>query len=79
MLVNWHFSGHVGVRLSISCCDMLVIIFRPLRKPDLISVVGQISKQYLVYPVGLGYYDCFVELSAKFLIKLVSNDLKLMT
>lgn len=78
MLVNWHFSGHVGVRLSISCCDMLVIIFRPLRKPDLISAVGQISKQYPVYPAGFGCCDCFVELSAKFLLELVSSDLKLM-
>lgn len=52
---------------------MLVIIFRPLRNPDLISVVGQISKQYLV---GFGHYHCFVELSAKFLVKLVSKDLR---
>lgn len=34
----------------VSCCDMLVIIFRPLRKPDLISAVGRKLK---LYPVGL--------------------------
>lgn len=50
---------------------MLVIIFRPLREPDLISVVGQISKQY---PVAFGHSHCFVELSSEFLVKLISSD-----
>lgn len=51
---------------------MLVIIFRPLRKSDLISVVGHIPKQY---PVAFGHSHCFVELSSEFLVKLVSSDL----
>lgn len=36
-------------------------------------MVGKISKQY---SVGFGHYDYFEELSAKFLVKLISSDLK---